>query len=530
MKTSLALLLLSFQPTGGVTRAWTPTNRYSQRLGGLPQAGRSALRILILLGVLGGPLSSKAAALEMDPDYTGITLPPNIAPLNFQVRQPAGEVKVVLSSKSGEPISLKSSDGRVRFPPARWKALLEANAGQPLWLHFFSRGVSGQWQPLAGVTNFISSDPIDPYLSYRWLKPLYNIYEKIEIRVRHLETDEARPLFQNRNAEDGCMNCHSPLLNRPGQFAFHLRTRSYSNPMMVISNQAVIHVAHTAGYLSWHPSGQLLAASKNKLSLFFHTVGENRDVYDDNSDITIIDLARQTVEAPPALAKPEILETWPAWAPDGRHLYFCATARRPNTQFRSIRYDLMRASYDPANRAWAEPEVVVASSLVNQSFAQPRLSPDGKFLVAALAPYGNFPIYQPKADLYLLDLSKRTLARMALNSDQADTWHGWSSNGRWFVFSSKRRDGLLARPHFAHFDEQGRTTKPFILPQEDPAYYDRCIHTFNVPEFVAGPIPVSQREIMDALIQPESKMTLSKSEGTSLLENSEGVERNAERE
>lgn len=80
--------------------------------------------------------------------------------------------------------------------------------------------------------------------------------------------------------------------------------------------------------------------------------------------------------------------------------------------------------------------------------------------------------------------------RLAVNSDESESWHSWCSSGRWFVFSSKRFDGLFARPHFAYVDRNGRVGKPFVLPQRDPAFYDSCFKTYNIPGLVRGPVPV----------------------------------------
>ena len=71
---------------------------------------------------------------------------------------------------------------------------------------------------------------------------------------------------------------------------------------------------------------------------------------------------------------------------------------------------------------------------------------------------------------------------MTLNSDMTDSYHCWSSNGRWVAFSSKRIDGLTARLFISHIDENGNAGKPFILPQHDPELYQRMLKSFNVPE------------------------------------------------
>ena len=145
---------------------------------------------------------------------------------------------------------------------------------------------------------------------------------------------------------------------------------------------------------------------------------------------------------------------------------------------------------------------MVSAQDTGLSANQPKVSPDGRFVLFCLCQYGNFPIYQPGSDLYVLDLRTRRHQRLDINSAQADSWHGWSSNGRWVVFSSKRLDGLFARPFFSYVDEQGQFHKPFVLPQADPAFYESCLNTFNVPELVRGPVTVPQRDLARAILKP----------------------------
>jgi hypothetical protein len=99
------------------------------------------------------------------------------------------------------------------------------------------------------------------------------------------------------------------------------------------------------------------------------------------------------------------------------------------------------------------------------------------------------------------ELEAGNLRKLEINSDQADTWHSWSMSGRWVVFSSKRRDGFFTRPHIAYVDAAGAFHKPFILPQEDPAFYDCFLKNYNLPELVAGPVQV-ERELAKSVLNP----------------------------
>jgi hypothetical protein len=159
----------------------------------------------------------------------------------------------------------------------------------------------------------------------------------------------------------------------------------------------------------------------------------------------------------------------------------------------------MRISYDLETGIWGEPETLLSSDRTGLSITLPRVSPDGRFLLFCMADYGCFPIHRSGADIYMMDLRSGSYDRLGVNSDQADTWHSWSSNGRWFVFSSKRPDGLLARPYFAYVDQEGTVHKPFLLPQEDPAFYDDFLRTFNLPEFLVQPIQARGEELSRAV-------------------------------
>ena len=117
---------------------------------------------------------------------------------------------------------------------------------------------------------------------------------------------------------------------------------------------------------------------------------------------------------------------------------WAASEKIPPANYEKIKYDLMRMGFDVETGAWGEAETVLSSKDTGLSITLPRFSPDGRFLVFCMSDYSTFPTFQPSSDLYLMDLKTGRYGRMECNSDQAESWHCWSSNSRWLVFSSKR--------------------------------------------------------------------------------------------
>ena len=208
---------------------------------------------------------------------------------------------------------------------------------------------------------------------------------------------------------------------------------------------------------------------------------------------------------PPSLALDDMQETYPCWSPDGRTLYFCRTpvawpepwTRTPVPEnFRTIQYDLMKVSFDIETGKWGEVETLLTAKSLGLSLLEPRVSPDGRFLMFVATQYGDVAIYHKDGDLYLLELATGKFRRMECNSDNTEGWHSWSSNGRWIAFTSRRDNSLYARTYFAYVDGRGVSRKAFVLPQEDGAYYDSLLLTYNLPELITGPVPASEKDLV----------------------------------
>lgn len=445
---------------------------------------------------------------RITPDYAGVVIPPNIAPLNFRILEPSDKATLQIASVSGSPIDLTTTDGSFRIPIIEWKRLLRENVGQALAMKVRAE-YEGRWHTYQTIIDTISRDSIDPYLAYRLINPAFHLWRVVGLYQRNIETFEETPILTNRQTDGSCMNCHNFKGGDPRYMMMHIRGGPASGTLIRRNGEVrkvnTATIFNRAGvYPAWHPNGNIIAFSVNKLSMFFHSNGECRDVIDAGSDIIIYNIDENMISTCPDIANPNRMETFPCWSPDGKALYFCAAnaldsfwtdqTGRKELSWKKIRYDLMRIPYDPQTGSWGKLETVLSAKDFGGSISEPRVSPDGRSVLFTGSDYSSFPIYLNSANIYLLDLGTKRFKKLECNSDETDSFHSWSENGRWFVFSSKRDNGFSARPYFSHLDESGVSSKPFVLPQEDPSFYETFLKTYNVPEMVTGRIDVDPRE------------------------------------
>jgi hypothetical protein len=437
----------------------------------------------------------------IDPDYSGVTIPYNIAPLNFIVLEKGKSFIINATSPNGTRLKIKSTDGVVVFPVKLWKQLAEESKSGKIKIEVISeeRGKqAGRYDPL--YIN-VAGDPVDPYLCYRLLYPGYRSWVEMKIVQRSLEDFSEKSLFENQLLEGNCVNCHSFNKNNPDKFLLHVRgskggTYFFDGRKLTRTALRTQEMPANAVYPAWHPSGRYVAFSSNKTVQSFHMRPEkNIEVYDQYSSLVVYDVERNEMFACPENDTVKYMETFPSWSPDGNYLYYCRTQQvKEGYDYLQVKYDLVRKTFDQASGVFGPSEVVFNALALNKSVSFPTISPDGSYLVFTLHDYGTFSIWHKEADLYLLNLQNGRADKMSLNSNETESWHSWSSNGRWLVFSSKRGDGLTARPYFAYFGTPDSVGKPFVLPQKDPSLYKRMEKTFNRPEFVTGKIRVGPRD------------------------------------
>lgn len=477
-----------------------------------------AFALLCLLGCSETPRDAiRAESLPpMYPDYEGVTVPVNIAPLNFLLRDDCEAVYAEAKGLAGV-ISISGHGNEIKFGPKQWHRFLEMHQDQG-FLITVSAKKDGQWIEYDPISINVSGDSIDPYLTYRLIEPDYEIFSRLQIRERCVEDFSERTLCDYNMVGNRCMNCHTYGAGRPDRSFLYVRGEGGG----IILNDAgqlrklglrTDDMVSGSVYAQFSPSGRWLVFSTNVIIPGFHANPSKRlEVFDTKSDVYVADLANNTIVANPILADSLTLETFPTFSPDGKSIYYCAAQWKPNpATIDSLQYSLCSIDFDEATgRVGEKIDTIVEARLgEKRSVCHPRVSPDGRYLLYTVADYGTFPIWHRESDQQMIDLTTGEINEMArANSDQSDTYHSWSSNGRWFVFASKRDDGLYGKPYFCHVSETGEVGKPFVLPQRQPTFYDANLKSFNAPELGRGQVHFNAADVAAAMELPAETFTV----------------------
>lgn len=443
------------------------------------------------------------------PDYTDVTIPPNIAPLNFKVMENSDEVVAHVTLPDGTSTTYGHSN-QVCFPLRQWQDMLKQAVGKDISVQIYAKDQKGEWHQYEPFSIHVSTDSIDSYCSYRIISPSYVAYEMLSINERNLTNFDEREIYNNMivsSEKTGqCINCHAYQDYGTKNMQFHMR-QGYGGTMIVRDGQPYKVDLKTdstisAGvYPAWHPTLPVIAYSNNSTGQSFHTKSRAKiEVEDSNSDIIFYNAERNEVTK--IEARDDEMECFPWWAPDGTKLYYCSAHFVFNDsmdreaqvieRYKDIKYDIYCKSFDTLTYEFGPRQLVYSASRRGKSATFPRVSPDGRYILFAQGNWGCFHVWHPEADLYVYDLQQhRARPLTQASSEDAESYHVWSSSGRWILFVSRRDDGNYTRLYIAHFDEKGQDSKAFELPQKDPLFYDQFLRSYNVPEFMTEPVSIS---------------------------------------
>lgn len=445
---------------------------------------------------------------EIYPDYIGVTIPADVAPLNFNLADETVECVDVVAkgSKGGE---IHANGQWADFDIDEWHQLTEQNKGGQIRFTVCARK-DGRWTQYKDFQIAVSGTNLDEWgLTYRRIKPGYENGGDIGMYQRDISTFDEYAMVKHTVVPGYCMNCHTANRTNPNRVTLQVRGEGGGTLVLKDGQQEWLNTkaqeTKAAGsYSYWHPDGNYCAMSASSVhQAFFTGRGQRIEVFHTFSDIEVLDIRTNELILSPLLMNGD-LPIFPAFSHDGRWLYY-STSKPCNVpyEYDKVKCSLCRIAFDAENGRFGEQaDTLLNGPATGKSYTLVRPSYDGRWLMYTVAGRGNFPVCQDDADLWLMNLETGDCRELKeLNSRWSESFHNWSDNSRWFVYTSKRENGMYAQLYLASIDEQGRVTKPFLLPQRNPReYYRDLMHSYNVPDFTKTRVEIDAHEFRSKLI------------------------------
>ena len=444
------------------------------------------------------------------PDYIDVAVPADIAPLNFSV---PGAERVDVTVKGANGDELHTNGKYADFDIAKWQKLTEVNKGKALTVSVIAK-IDGQWIQYDDFKINISQYPLEEYgLTYRRIAPGYEVYSKMGIYQRDLSNFDEYAIIENTMTDGQCYNCHTPNRTNPKDFVFHVRGEHGATMISKKGECTWLKASNdTLGgsmvYPYWHPEGRFCAFSTNQTRQGFHISGHKRlEVFDLSSDVIVYDTEKNEILTDTLLNTKAWSENTPSFSPDGKWLYFTTSLQKNYPlEYKEEQYNLCRIAFDAnTGRFGAHVDTLFNAVDLGKSVTWPRPSYDGKYILFTLSDYGYFSIWHKESDQWMLNLTNGEARPVEeINSEEADSFHNWSDNSRWVVFTSRRHDGLYSHLYITSIDDKGRFSKPFLLPQKNPEeYYTQSLFSFNTPDFTKEKVEFDTRAAVDAILSDE---------------------------
>ncbi len=162
---------------------------------------------------------------------------------------------------------------------------------------------------------------VDSYLAYRLIDPGYELWNKMGIYQRDLESYTQIPIIENKMSGNNCVNCHSFCMQDPNKMLFHMR-ETFPGTILVDGdkieklNTKTKETISPLVYPSWHPSGKYVAFSVNTTKQAFHLNDRNRvEVYDEASDVVVYDVEKHEIVTASNIFSKDAFETFPTFSP-----------------------------------------------------------------------------------------------------------------------------------------------------------------------------------------------------------------------
>jgi tetratricopeptide (TPR) repeat protein len=462
-----------------------------------------------------------------------ITFADGAAPLRFLSKgegMRVGEIDPECAAETNKPPTLTPRQAAAhtwRPDPADWETIKRHSIQGPASIIIEGYAPAEPDRALSQGSSAIrtSTDPVGAPVFYRDVPlipfegtrgvinplPVYAV-PLIQWKLRDLSQTSSRVMLSKMPT---CANCHSfshdgttlgidvdGPMNDKGLYALvPLRRETVINESDVIKWNARGEVASKRfGFMSQvSPDGQYVVTSMEGRDALgrvladrlynggYKDFGFGQVFYPTRGILGWYSRATGKLRPLPGADDPRYVQACAVWSPDGKYLVFLrAEAREPYPAGRppatfandpnetQIQYDLYRIPFNDGKGGTPEPITGASQNGKSNSFA--KISPDGKWIVFVQAHNGL--LMRPDSELYIIPAQGGTARRLHSNAAPMNSWHSWSPNSRWLVFSSKRRSPYT-QMYLTHIDENGNDSPALLV--ENTTAANRAV---NIPEFV----------------------------------------------
>jgi tetratricopeptide (TPR) repeat protein len=448
--------------------------------------------------------------------------PPEIAPCTFAWKDSAkADTWLILVDFPEEPHQLHFVSQRMEWTPqARtWQEIKERSCNKRVKVTVLGLQHSAPLQLLSRGQVFISTskDKVGAPLFYREVNLPFKdaVKDPSLIRWRFGTIDGEEPPPVVLEGLPVCGNCHSfsqdgrilgmdvDYANNKGSYVVTAVAKNMvlsSSEIMTWDNYKPEDPQKTYGLLSQvSPDGQVVISTVKDKSVFVAKpdLAFSQLFFPIRGILAIYRRNSATFQSLPGADDPEYVQSNPVWSPDGKYIVFarakayelknkkaenklllseqdCAEFLRDGKPFL---FDLYRVPYNNGRGGKAEP--LTGASRNGRSNYFPKYSPDGKWIVYCQS--RSYMLLQPDSELYIVSAEGGTARRLQCNTSRMNSWHSWSPNSRWLVFSSKA-ESPYTQLYLTHIDEHGESTPPVLL-----AHLTVPGRAANIPEFVNTP-------------------------------------------
>jgi Flp pilus assembly protein TadD len=465
--------------------------------------------------------SQPSGAIEIKYPLDETLFPPEIVAPTFVWSDPTAGVAawtvLLRFDPAGEVLRFPTTEPRWRPSEADWATIKQRSVERDAEVAIVGVGPDARAVSSATVRIRTSTDPVGDSIFYREVPlPFLSAVQdpsRIRWRFGSIDSQQQPPIV----LEDlpVCGNCHSfsddgsvlgldvDYGNDKGAYAVLPVSQQ-----MVLNDEKIITWSDykkgdgeaTFGLLSKvSPDGRYVISTVKDRAVFVATpdIWFSQLFFPIKGILVVYDTKTGSFKALPGADDPEYVQSNPTWSPDGKSIVFARTkayrkdsianatsvllSEKDVPEFienkEPFKYDLYRIPFNEGRGGKAEPIEGASHNGKSNYFA--KFSPDGKWIIFCKAE--NYMLLMPDSELYIIPAEGGEARRLRANTPRMNSWHSWSSNGRWLVFSSKANTAYT-QLFLTHIDDNGESTPPVVL--ERFTGDDRAA---NIPEFV--PLP-----------------------------------------